>query len=204
MKAIRPYKNPQVEFITSATSLEDAPLLDGKVELAMIGRSNVGKSSFINGLTRRKRLARTSNTPGKTRLINYYIIDSSWALVDLPGYGYAKVSKLEQRQWAQNIEHYLRNRAGLIGVLQLIDSRHGPQANDQQMNEWLGEAGIEVAVVLTKTDKAKRTQRDKALALTQKLLRFNRGPYLFSALSGEGSESIWWDLKAWREQGLNP
>lgn len=194
-----PYKAPFVEFLTSAPELKLCPDLDGKPEIAMIGRSNVGKSSFINKLTRRKRLAHTSNTPGKTRLINYYFVDQAWALVDLPGYGYAKVSKTEQNRWRGSLEEYLLKREPLLGVLQLIDSRHGPQANDKEMNAWLNDAGLPVAVVLTKTDKAKKAQASKMAALAKKELTFSHGLYLFSAETGEGSERLWWALKDWRE-----
>lgn len=194
-----PYKAPQAEFVTSAPDLRTCPDLEGKPEIAMIGRSNVGKSSFINKLIRRKRLAHTSNTPGKTRLINYYLVDGSWALVDLPGYGFAKVSKTEQSRWRESLEGYLLRREPLLGVLQLIDSRHGPQANDKEMNAWLAEAGIATAIVLTKTDKAKKAQVAKMVAAAKKELSYNRGLYLFSAETGDGSEALWWALKEWRE-----
>lgn len=165
----------------------------------MVGRSNVGKSSFINKLTRRKRLAHTSNTPGKTRLLNYYLLEDSWALVDLPGYGFAKVSKTEQNRWRVTLEEYLQKRETLLGVLQLIDARHGPQPNDKEMNSWLQGAGVDLAVVVTKTDKAGRTQAAKAAAAVRKELKFSRGLFLFSAETGEGSEELWWALKDWRE-----
>jgi GTP-binding protein len=194
-----PYKSPQVEFLLSAPDLDHCPDLQGKPEIAMIGRSNVGKSSFINKLTKRKKLAHTSNTPGKTRLINYYVVADSWALVDLPGYGFAKVSKTEQARWRQNLEEYLLERESLLGVIQLIDSRHGAQPNDIAMNGWLNSAGIEVAVVLTKTDKAKKAQTGKMAASVRKDLKFSRGLYLFSAETGDGAEAVWWGLKEWRE-----
>lgn len=194
-----PYKAPQVEFLTSAPDLRRCPDLESRPEIAMVGRSNVGKSSFINKLTKRKRLAHTSNTPGKTRLLNYYLVDDRWALVDLPGYGFAKVSKTEQNRWRATLEEYLTKREPLLGVLQLIDARHGPQPNDVEMNGWLQAAGIEVAVVVTKTDKAGRAQSDKAAAAVRKALNFSRGLYLFSAETGEGSEKLWWALKDWRE-----
>lgn len=195
----KPYKPPQVEFLLSAPDLKHCPDLAGRPEIAMVGRSNVGKSSFINKLTRRKRLAHTSNTPGKTRLLNYYLIEDSWALVDLPGYGFAKVSKTEQNRWRVSLEEYLQKRETLLGVLQMIDARHGPQPNDKEMNGWLMGAGVELAVVVTKTDKAGRTQAAKAAAAVRKELKFTRGVYLFSAETGEGSEELWWALKDWRE-----
>lgn len=165
----------------------------------MVGRSNVGKSSFINKLIKRKRLAHTSNTPGKTRLLNYYLVDNAWALVDLPGYGFAKVSKTEQQRWRQSLEEYLRERPTLLGVLQLIDARHGPQPNDVEMNTWLKDVGLDVGIVLTKMDKAKRSQSDKMAAAARKELKYNKGFYLFSAETGDGSEKLWWALKEWRE-----
>ncbi len=193
------YKTPQVEFLLSSPELKLCPDLAGRPEIAMVGRSNVGKSSFINKLTRRKRLAHTSNTPGKTRLINYYLVDEAWALVDLPGYGFAKVSKTEQQKWRLVLEEYLTKRENLLGVLQLIDSRHGAQANDKEMNAWLNERGIEVGIVLTKVDKAKKAQSAKMAASVRKELRYNRGLFLFSSETGDGAEPVWWNLKQWRE-----
>jgi GTP-binding protein len=196
---VKPYKSPQVEFLTSAPDLERCPDLSGKPEIALVGRSNVGKSSFINALTRRKRLAHTSNTPGKTRLLNFYLVEDRWALVDLPGYGFAKVSKTEQQRWQASLERYLRERPTLLGVVQLIDARHGAQPNDKEMNAWLNQMGIPVAVVLSKIDKAKRAQSGKMAATARKDLDFQRGLYLFSAETGEGTEAVWWALKEWRD-----
>lgn len=200
---IKPYGQPVAEFLLSAPNIDGCPDLGGQPEIAMVGRSNVGKSSLINSLIRRKRLAHTSNTPGKTRLINYYWVDSTWALVDLPGYGFAQVSKTEQERWRQSLEQYLRQRSTLLGVLQLIDARHGPQANDRQMNEWLSACGVEVGIVVTKMDKAKRSQRDKVIAATRKDLRFNRGLYSFSSETREGAEALWWGLEAWRDEAAS-
>jgi GTP-binding protein len=194
-----PYKPPQAEFVSSAPDLKRCPDMLGRPEFALVGRSNVGKSSFINALIRRKRLAHTSNTPGKTRLLNYYLVDDRWVLVDLPGYGYAKVARSEQNRWRSNLEEFLKKRETLIGVLQLIDARHGPQANDREMNAWLHQEGLEVAVVVTKTDKAGRSLANKAAAAVRKELKFQHGPFLFSAETGDGSERLWWALKQWRE-----
>lgn len=194
----RPYKAPNVEFLLSAPDLSHCPDLGTRPEIAMLGRSNVGKSSFINRLVRRKRLAHTSNTPGKTRLINTYLVDDSWALVDLPGYGFAKVSKTEQQRWKVSLEEYLVKRETLLGVLQLIDSRHGPQPNDQTMNAWLESHGLEVAAVLTKTDKTKKSELAKAEAAARRMLYAPRGVFRFSAETGEGSEALWWALEEWR------
>lgn len=192
------YKTPQVEFVTSAPDLSFCPDLGGKPEFAMVGRSNVGKSSFINKLTRRKRIAHTSNTPGKTRLLNYYLVNDSWVLVDLPGYGFAKISKKEQGRWRRALEEYLSNRECLAGVLQLIDSRHGPQKNDIEMNRWILETGLNAAVILTKTDKSKKSTHAKILAETKKAISSDRGYYLFSADTGRGAPEVWHCLSDWR------
>ena len=165
-----------------------------------MGRSNVGKSSFINKLTRRKRIAHTSNTPGKTRLLNYYLVDGDWALVDLPGYGFAKISKKEQARWRRSLEEYLSQRETLVTVLQLVDARHGPQKNDIEMNRWLLEQSLPTAVVVTKLDKAKKSTHAKVMAATKKALSAERGYFRFSADTGEGSEAIWFALKEWRNQ----
>ena len=195
---LKTYKAPQVEFVTSAPDLSLCPDLGGKPEFALLGRSNVGKSSFINKLTRRKRIAHTSNTPGKTRLINFYLVDDSWVLVDLPGYGYAKVSKKEQARWRAALEQYLQNRESLLGVIQLVDSRHGPQKNDVEMNRWVLEAGLAPAVVLTKTDKSKKSTHGRILADTKKQLSSSKGYFLFSAETGDGSLELWHALSEWR------
>ncbi|ALW85975.1 GTP-binding protein [Hymenobacter sedentarius] len=131
-------------------------------EYAFIGRSNVGKSSLINMLTGRNGLAKTSASPGKTQLINHFVINDEWFLVDLPGYGYAKVSKTSRAEWARMINFYLRNRANLMCVCVLIDSRHPPQAADLEFMEKLGEEGIPFVMIFTKTDK-QSTAQTKAL-----------------------------------------
>lgn len=142
------------EFITSAPSLAQAPERGDLPEIALVGRSNVGKSSLINCLTGRKNLAKTSNTPGKTRLINYYLVDNTWFLVDLPGYGYARVSKTEQARWQKSLETFLRQNPRLRLIFLLIDGRHGMQPNDIQMADWLAYHALPTRVVFTKADKA--------------------------------------------------
>ena len=122
--------NPQ--FLKSADCLKNCPPLQVR-EIALLGRSNVGKSSFINKVCGRKNLAKTSNTPGKTRLMNYFLIDEKFAIVDLPGYGFAKVSKTEQEKWRKELENYLLKRENLAFVIQFIDGRHEVQKNDLQM-----------------------------------------------------------------------
>ena len=141
-------------YIKSALKLSDCP--DWlHPEIAVVGRSNVGKSSLINSLLGRKNLARTSQTPGKTRLLNFYEINEAWGLVDLPGYGYAKVSKSEQQSWREHLERYLTDRPQLKLVLLLIDARIDAQDMDVMMAQWLGHHQIPTALVLTKTDKVK-------------------------------------------------
>lgn len=150
------------QFIKSAPSLKDCPEWDYP-EMAMVGRSNVGKSSLINALLNRKGLAKTSNTPGKTRLINLYTVNEMWAIADLPGYGYAKVSKTEQQSWQKNMEQYLTRRPNLKLVLLLVDSRIPPQASDTQMAQWLIYHQLPFVVVFTKTDDLKQQALQKRL-----------------------------------------
>jgi GTP-binding protein len=150
-------------YIISSPSIDKCPAPD-RPEYAFIGRSNVGKSSLINAITNKKELAKISGTPGKTQLINHFDIKSSdnklWYLVDLPGYGYAKVSQKQRKSWQKMIEDYLRKRENLINVFILIDSRHPPQQIDLEFVDQLGEWKIPFAIVFTKTDKS--TQRDAA------------------------------------------
>ena len=140
------------EFIVSNSEHSKCPQ-DGKPEYAFIGRSNVGKSSLINMLTNRKGLAMTSSTPGKTMLINHFLINEQWYLVDLPGYGYAKRGKEGREKIRQIIENYVLEREQLINLFVLVDSRHEPQVIDLEFMEWLGENGIPFSIVFTKADK---------------------------------------------------
>lgn len=144
-------------FLTSNTRLELCPP-PTMPEYAFIGRSNVGKSSLINMLTGRNGLAKTSQTPGKTQVINHFVINDNWYLVDLPGYGYAKVSKVSRAEWGRMINFYLRHRENLACVFVLIDSRHTPQAVDLEFMEKLGTEGIPFVMVFTKTDKQSASQ----------------------------------------------
>jgi GTP-binding protein len=148
-------------FLTSNTRVDlcPAPTLP---EYAFIGRSNVGKSSLINMLVSRNGLAKTSSSPGKTQLINHFLINDDWYLVDLPGYGYAKVSKVARAEWGRMINFYLRERPNLVCVCVLLDSRHAPQPVDLEFMEKLGEEGIPFVMVFTKTDK-QSTSQTKAL-----------------------------------------
>ncbi len=139
-------------------------------EIAFAGRSNVGKSSFINSMIRRKRLARTSSKPGKTRTINFYNIENKLRFVDLPGYGYAKVSKSEKEKWGLIIEEYLNNRENLVEVILIVDIRHKPTKDDILMYEWIKHFNLGSIVVATKSDKIKRSQLDKHLKVIQESL----------------------------------
>ena len=162
-------------------------------EVAMIGKSNVGKSSLINALCGRKALARISQSPGKTRTINFYQLDQKLMLVDLPGYGYAKVSREEQQQWGKLIEGYLKSREQLKGVVLLIDIRHEPGAGDLQMYEWLSYYELDPLIAVTKKDKIKRSQLDKQLTLISKTLQIENKSSLIpvSAETKEGIDALW-------------
>ena len=160
-------------------------------EIAFSGRSNVGKSSLINRLVNRKTLARTSATPGKTATINFYRLDSM-RMVDLPGYGYAKVSDSERRRWSELIEGYFDDDRDLRLVLQLWDMRHDPSKDDYQMLEYMVERGIPFIIVLTKSDKLNKTERTKRLAAFDTILSDLEGITIipFSAMNGEGADEI--------------
>ncbi len=140
------------EFVSSYTSYKDCPK-DQMPEYAFVGRSNVGKSSLINMLMERKKLAKTSQSPGKTQLINQFIINNDWSLIDLPGYGFAKVSKSMRKDFNKLINDYALNRENLMCIFVLLDSRHTPQKNDLGFMRWLGENQIPFAMVFTKADK---------------------------------------------------
>lgn len=142
------------EFVKSSGKWQDCPLPD-LPEYAFIGRSNVGKSSLINGMLHRKDLAKTSQTPGKTQLINHFLINENWYLTDLPGYGYARVSKSLRKDFEKLITNYILHRKNLVNLFVLIDSRHAPQKIDLEFIEWCGENGIPFSIVFTKADKLK-------------------------------------------------
>ena len=157
------------EFVISNSDVRKCPQ-DGKPEYAFIGRSNVGKSSLINMLTRRKKLAMTSATPGKTLLINHFIINDEWYLVDLPGYGYAKRSKTQNENLQEIISDYVLGREQMTLLFVLIDSRHEPQKIDLEFIQWLGENGIPFAIIFTKADKLGKVQLAGNLAAYKKRL----------------------------------
>ncbi|WP_027399584.1 ribosome biogenesis GTP-binding protein YihA/YsxC [Anaerovorax odorimutans] len=143
---------------------------EGLKEIAFAGRSNVGKSSLLNLIVNRKKLARVSGSPGKTRTINFYIINDEFRIVDLPGYGYAKISKSISENWGDMIETYLSTRQNLIKVVQLVDIRHAPSNQDIQMYEWLKHYGLDGIVVATKADKISRNEMFKNISIIKKTL----------------------------------
>ena len=180
-------------FLISNSDLSKCPKPD-RAEIAFIGRSNVGKSSLINMLTGVKELAKTSQKPGKTQLINHFTIDDRWFLVDLPGYGFAKVSKDKKVKWEKMISEYLTTRANLCGVFVLIDSRLEPQTIDLEFLNWCGEEDVPFIVAFTKADKQSKTQTDRNVkAFLNKLVEiFGDTPDYFvtSADKGQGKEAV--------------
>lgn len=180
-------------FLQSNTDYEKCPKPD-KPEYAFIGRSNVGKSSLINALVQKKNLAKTSQTPGKTQLINHFQIDKKWYLVDLPGYGYAKVSKTDREKFEKMIHEYLENRENLIYTFVLVDIRHEPQKLDMEFMNNLGEQGIPFCIVFTKADKLSQTAVNKSLEVYQnKMLEtWEDMPQFFvtSSVNGSGRDEI--------------
>lgn len=162
-------------------------------EIAFAGKSNVGKSSLINALMNRKALARTSSQPGKTQTINFYNINDAMYLVDLPGYGYAKVSENERAKWGKMIENYLHTSGQLRAVFLLVDIRHAPGANDKTMYDWMVYQGYEPIIIATKLDKLKRSQVQKALKEVRTGLGLGGDAILipFSAETKQGREEIW-------------
>ncbi len=158
------------KFVKSSADQRQCPLTE-LPEYAFIGRSNVGKSSLINMVTGRRKLAKTSGTPGKTQLINHFLVNDSWYLVDLPGYGFAKISKRVREKWQHMINDYLIHRKNLVTTFILIDSRHEPQASDMDFIRWFGEHSISFVLLFTKTDKLGSNQLHKNIAhYQQKLL----------------------------------
>lgn len=183
-------KNVNLETVCGITS--KLPEND-KPEIAFAGKSNVGKSSLINALMNRKSYARISATPGKTQTINYYNINDELYLVDLPGYGYAKVSEQEKAQWGQMIENYLHSSRQLKAIFLLIDIRHEPSANDKMMYEWVVAQGYNPIIIATKLDKLKRSQVDKHVKMVKQRLNLIPGTIVipFSAETKQGREEIW-------------
>ena len=186
-------KIKKAEFVISNTEIKKCPA-PKMPEYAFIGRSNVGKSSLINALTNRKSLAKTSGKPGKTQLINHFLINESWFLVDLPGYGYATVSKTQRVEFAKFIKTYLSKRENLMCLFVLIDSRLKPQKIDLEFMQWLGENGIPFVICFTKLDKLSKTERDKNITFYKSELNkeWEELPKFFysSATTQIGTEEI--------------
>jgi GTP-binding protein len=185
------------EFILSVAQLNQLPKGDWP-ELAFAGRSNVGKSSLINRLLSRKGLARTSSTPGRTRMLNFYAVNGALHFVDLPGYGYAKVSRSVQESWWALVEEYLTQRRQLRAVIHLVDARHPPATTDQELQAFLASVGRQSVVVLTKADKVGRGERGRVLRDAAAALPPAGGPPLFvSAETGEGIPELWRWIEGW-------
>lgn len=161
-------------------------------EIAFAGRSNVGKSSLLNLLTGRKKLARVSSSPGKTRTINFYRINDSFRIVDLPGYGYAKLSKKQTEEWGHMIESYIEERENLLCVVQLVDIRHKPTAQDVQMYDYIRYFGLDGIVVLTKADKVSGNERQKSISVIKKTLNLTKDDKIIpvSSLKKSGHEEL--------------
>ncbi|MEK4255172.1 ribosome biogenesis GTP-binding protein YihA/YsxC [Ureibacillus sp. FSL K6-2830] len=184
------------EMVISAVRPEQYPD-DGLPEFALAGRSNVGKSSFINKMINRKSLARTSSKPGKTQTLNFYKIENQLFFVDVPGYGYAKVSKKEREAWGKMIEKYLTGRSVLQAVILIVDLRHPPTADDQMMYDFLKHYNIPAIVVATKADKIPRGKWDKHKKVVRETLEMEKGDpiILFSAETGVGVEETWTEIQ---------
>ena len=183
-------KNVSLDIVCGITSkLPDT----GRPEIAFAGKSNVGKSSLINGLLNRKALARTSSQPGKTQTINFYNVNDFMYLVDLPGYGYAKVPETEKAKWGKMIERYLRNSAMLKLVFLLIDIRHEPSANDKMMYDWIIYNGYHPVIIATKLDKINRSQIQKNVKIVRQGLGMEKDGIIipFSAETKQGRDEIW-------------
>lgn len=180
-------------YIISSPSAEECPKAD-KPEYAFIGRSNVGKSSLINMICNNQKLAKISSSPGKTKLINHFLINNQWYLVDLPGYGYAKTAQKERKKWSRMIEDYLRKRETLVNIFALIDSRHEPQKNDLEFINSLGEWQVPFTIVFTKADKEKPKALERNVGLFAEALKgsweFLPRQFISSAVEKTGRDEI--------------
>lgn len=186
----------QVEFVTSAVEVSQYPNWN-LPEIAMVGRSNVGKSSLINALCRRKGIARVAAAPGKTRLVNFYTVNDALSLVDLAGYGYARVAKTTKATWGPMVESYLNEREQLRLILLLLDIRHDPTADDLLMENWLFETGRDFAVVLTKADKITRQEQNRRVSAFHQILKSGaKEAYMVSAEKSTGLEALWDRIEA--------
>ena len=185
-------KVTQAEIVISAVQQSQYPE-DNLPEIVLLGRSNVGKSSFINTLIQRKGLARTSSQPGKTQTMNFYKINDAFYFVDMPGYGYAKVSKKEREKWGGMIEEYLQKRENMVLVLLLVVSRHEPTEDDRLMYDWLTYYGLDPVIIATKADKISKVRQKKAVDNIFNTLRPRKRSdvILFSAATKMGKDEAW-------------
>lgn len=188
----------KAELIISAVSQRQYPA-DHLPEIALAGRSNVGKSSFVNKLIQRKSLARTSSKPGKTQTLNFYNINDLFYFVDVPGYGYAQISKVERKKWGTMMEEYFQTRDALKVVLLITDSRHAPTKDDIQMYDYLKYHELPVIIIATKIDKVPKNKREKHLKRSKQVLGIDRNDVVlpFSSETGEGKDKAWNILKSY-------
>ena len=180
------------EMVVSAVNKNQYPT-EGLPEIALVGRSNVGKSSTINTLLNRRNFARTSQTPGKTRTINFFLINNEFYFVDLPGYGYAKIAKSEKEKWGVIMERYLQDRSELCAIFLLVDIRHEPTNDDVMMYEWIKHFGYNCVVIATKADKISRGQYQKHFSIIRKKLQLEKDEKIIpiSSLKKTGVEEVW-------------
>jgi GTP-binding protein len=179
------------EFVKSAAGPEGYPA-ERLPEIAFMGKSNVGKSSLINSLLGNRKLARTSGTPGRTQLINFFRVNNSLLFVDLPGYGYAKVPERIRQQWGGMVENYLANRKELVLSILILDSRHAPTANDERLKSWLEHHGLPFVVVSTKADRLSNNQLRNSLRTTSTDLEMaQEAIFPYSSVTGRGGDRIW-------------
>ncbi|MDX1802506.1 MAG: ribosome biogenesis GTP-binding protein YihA/YsxC [Alcanivorax sp.] len=193
----------QARFLQSAQRLDQCPPDEG-LEVAFAGRSNAGKSSAINRLTSQRSLARTSKTPGRTQLLNFFALDDQHRLVDLPGYGYAKVAKTKRNEWQEHLDHYLAERQALVGLVLMMDIRHPLKDFDLLMLDWSARAGMPIHILMTKADKLKYGAAKNTLMKVKSQLKDHPAPLslqLFSATNGTGCEEAWNKLGDWLEMG---
>lgn len=186
-------KITSAEFIKSAYN-QTHWTADGRPEISFLGRSNVGKSSLLNSLLSRKGLARTSNTPGRTQCVNFFLINEAFYFVDLPGYGYAKVSKMMRKDWGTMAEEYLAKRRELMLSIQLVDSRHLPTELDKQLHEWLVYNQKKHLIVATKADKLSKNQLKKNLDEIGKVFPESK-IISYSSVTGKGKEEVWHEIE---------
>ncbi len=185
-------KVTKAEIVISAVAEAQYPD-DNLPEIVLLGRSNVGKSTFVNTLIERRGLARTSSQPGKTQTMNFYRINDRFHFVDMPGYGYAKASKTEREKWGKMIEKYLRNRDNMVLIFQLIDSRHDPSEDDILMYEWLVHYGLNPMIIGTKADKISKSNQKKSINRIANVLNLSGAQevMLFSSETKLGKEAAW-------------